>query len=188
MSEKNHGVRDGIIATVVGGIILWAIIPLIPTAWNKLLGLLIWMKYFMISRVQISTWLYILLFVLLANSCIRCVSNIILLCKTKPSVTKGIDKLPNPPQLNEANLFSEEEVLVLTLLTKMDGKSLELSEISRGISKNNIRTQHAIDLLKKRKLVTANFTNGFRGIVYDLTSLGRAEVVRRGIDTIFTKK
>ncbi len=173
MEKTSHSLRNTIVGTVIGGLILAGLLRLIPSFLKWLLNSfkLIW--EFLFLKVELSNWLFILLLGIVSYSLFRVVKKL----------------LSYKEQEMKKPFLSNEEKYVLALLIKVDGRSLTCSEIAAGIKCAHIHTKHALEQLEEKDLIRS-YSGSYGSVdVYGLTRLGRELVIETGFDkTILGKQ
>jgi hypothetical protein len=190
MAENKNQVRNGIIITVVGGLILAASLKLIPSLWNWLVNFLRNFWQFLFLKIELSTWLF-LLFLTASLYTLFKLSKYIL--SFFPKKTQSPQQTPEPDKSQEIaepekkeDSSSKEERYIVALFAKTDGRSLSVSEIQRGIGSNNIRTSHALERLLEKNIIE-RYGGPYSPVEYALTTKGRGLIINLDWDKEFQK-
>ena len=175
MAGDSHPIRNGIVATVVGGLLLSLLLNVInvaPFIWDWITSALSSLVGLLFETLAIPVWLLLLL-----------VAAAILVVKyeRKERVMPAAETLNEPGGDDEEHVeFSDLEIQVLEALVAQDGGRLYIHEISDRTRASNIRVQRAIETLGERGLVAVNH-NYLDGPGFYLTSTGRAFVIESGM-------
>lgn len=114
---------------------------------------------FLFLKTELSNWLWLSLLII---TIIMVLNFLLKLGKKMIRLFKKDIKLEGTP--DEKNVaghllketkedpFTEEEKYALALLTKVDGRSLSLTEITKGIESTRIRTEFALEKLEEKTL------------------------------------
>ena len=190
MAEDNKSIRNGIIVTVVGGLIIAAIKNFAPSIWTRFSAFINIIFDFSSIKLELSAWLFILLLGLSVYPLSKLAQKILsFFRKVIPNKqTFPLSEIQEYPQEQKTPaIFSNEEKFTLAILIKADDRKLTFEEIVNGINSTNIRTRHALDELRNKCLVEKYSRNSFGLAKYGLTCKGRELVVERDWDKIFNK-
>ena len=156
-----HPIRNGIIATVAGGVILAGLGKLWPPA-TRLLTV----------TVQLPVWLLLLVAATLAWLSVGIRHRL-----RKAHQVAATTTTPNP-----ARDLSSFEGQVLARIAKGDGDAIPRDTIKRSLGGTNIRIQAAVDRLVEAELVEElESLDDPEDVVVVLTSKGRQYVVEHGL-------
>ncbi len=164
MTEQ-HPIRNGVIATVVGGVILAALGLLWPPARRVLQAL--W--HFLTATVPVPVWLVgILLLVagVVSAGLIRSRLGLAHHTPLKPTA---------------ASATSELETQVLKRLVKADGAPVPHRMLLRATGASQLRLQAALDNLESLQIVEVQEEIDTEELEVFLTAKGRQHVVERGL-------
>ena len=147
MPAKDNNLRTTVTGTVVGGLILAAVLALVPKAWAGVVWASKAIYGFLWFKISIPIWLILLICFLAA----------LLLTIFKQSqrkfhsVTFAAEEAPVSPPTPDP--LSKLELLVISILVKADGKYLGKSEIASSIEATVLLTEQALESLNRRKML-----------------------------------
>ena len=174
MLSKDSNLRTTVIGTVVGGLILAAVLALVPKAlagvvWaSKLIYGFLWFQ------LKIPTW--VILFILLITVLLlRILARVWL-----HSTPVGTSSEASPEPLPAPDPFSKLELSIISTLVRGDGKYLSRSEIAQSIRSSVLLTEQAMDSLDRRNmLMTTGHYMGYT--IYRLSPQGRDYAIENGL-------
>lgn len=174
MPAKDNNLRTTIIGTVFGGLILAAVLALVPKAWacvvwaSKVAYGFLWFKMTIpIWVILFASFLAVLLLRVLKRS--RQETRSCALPSEEPPAT-----LPSP------NPLSKLELSVVSILVKADGKYLGKSEIASLVDSSILLTEQALESLHRRRMLMS--TGHYMGYqIYRLSSTGVDYAVETGL-------
>lgn len=182
MAEDKHTIRNSVIATVVGGLILSFILWLIgylPAVWGWIKKATSWLWGAVTSDMSVPIWLLTFLIVfsipVLWRISIRTLSMVL----PAKSQTYGSIAINETSTKEAKDQYSQNEQLILKALASANGGPLYLEAISRIINQNQLRTEQTLDLLMKKDLVQENL-NYIHGASYYLSDRGRDIAIELG--------
>jgi hypothetical protein len=182
VSEK-HAIRNGVVATVVGGIVLAALGKLWPPASRAFAAL--W--DFLTASVPIPAWLALLVGGFSTALAVRTLRTI-----RAPGTARALHE--SPPESSAASapavnvrlevpgglLPLEREVL--KRLAKADGEPVARDTMKRSLATTNLRLQAAEDRLVDTQLIEVlQNVEDVEDVVLVLTARGRQYVVEHGL-------
>jgi len=81
MSEEKHSIRNSVIATVVGSLIVALILWLVPGAWAWVKSAFAWLNHFLTSTATIPMWLLAVMILAILPTVILIIIGIVALSK-----------------------------------------------------------------------------------------------------------
>ena len=185
MSSDSHGLRNAIIATVAGGLILsfvsW-LLGFLPTVWAWIESLAEAAWNFVIADSHTPVWLLLVVIGFAIPTVLKFVmQRFNRRSATEPS--RFSDSIDNRAMHADGSTkqttkpeFSELEGSILRVLAAVDGRSLRLDSIADRIKSNRLRTKQALESLVEKDLVEEAH-NYVHGTSYYLSAYGRDLVI-----------
>jgi len=165
MSDR-HPIRNGIISTVVGGVVLWVLGLVWPPLWN-ILGV----------SVRVPLWV-------IAIAAIGVLVLVRTLCRpTQLSLSlprSGATDLSAPPLLPQAAIDPLERK-IFTRLVEADGASVSFNALLRATSSSRLRLQAELERLDTNELVDISDDPSEGNADVYLTQRGRQYLVQLGL-------
>lgn len=183
MADSSLTLRNTIIGTVIGGLILSIILWLIgflPTVWRWFIHSLITIWDWVTIDLTIPTWLLSILIILALPTLWRIWLRIV--SYTIPIEESEITSAPadeKPLPISISAQLSQNELSALRVLADVDGRYLYLPKVADGIKQNQLRTQQALDSLISKGFVYDSL-NYVHGTSYGLSEKGRDLVIELG--------
>ncbi len=182
MAEDKHTIRNSVIATVIGGLILSGILWLIgylPVVWQWIKKVISWLWEVITTDALVPIWLFAFFVVCSIPALWKIGARILSrLLSAGPHISA--DVTINEATINTAkHQYSQNEHLVLKALASANGGPLYIEAISRKIEQNQLRTEQTLDLLVKKGLVEASL-NFIHGTSYYLSYRGRDIAIELG--------
>ena len=171
-----HPIRNGIITTVAGGVIL----AVLGRLWPPASRLVAWIAHVLGTSVPIPVWLLLLL----AAATVWFIASI-----REHFQQQGVGRVNAASNvsaaaniLDPAQDISGLEKQVLARIAKGDGEAVPRDTVKRSLGATNIRLQAAVDRLVQAELVEEleNLDDPDEVVVM-LTSKGRQYAVRHGL-------
>jgi hypothetical protein len=183
LADKSHTLRNTIIGTVVGGLILSFVLWLVgflPAVWAWLVNIFKTIWGWVTADLATPVWLLSMLIIfslpVLWRIGLKTVSFIIP-AKENEITSTSVNGEPVPQ--NIASQLSENELLVLRALAAEDGGSAHLDTIASRIRQNQLRTEQTLDSLLRKGLIHDSF-NYIYDTSYYLSDRGRDLVIELG--------
>jgi hypothetical protein len=176
LTSERHMLRNSILATVIGGLILsfilW-LIGLLPAILDRLWAIFRKFGGFIAGEASIPTWLLGLLVILAFSGAM------VFLKRIFPTRKMELQK-ESSISLKQKVELSELERKVLLVLARADGDAIYLDSISRSVGENRLRTTKALESLFDKKLISDRH-NAIYGTSFVLSRSGRDLVIDLGI-------
>ena len=177
MKEHSNTLRNTIIGTVVGGLlvslILW-LVGFLPTVWNWIAKAIVIFWGWLTSNASIPIWLVLITMVLILPTFIRIYHYYRQNTQTPQTNTNVQDEIEPEEQFNEL------EMKVLHVLSRADGERITVHDVSKRAKESQIRAKHALDTLNEKGLLQLSF-NYMYGTGYFLNRHGRELVIDLGM-------
>lgn len=182
MKDDKHTIRNAVIATIIGGLILSFILWLLgflPNVWEWIKTGTVWLCGAITSELSVPVWLLGLLLVfsfpLLWRVGVKILSIVVPRKEQTMQTATGNADVP----VGIRDQLSENELLALRALTDADGGPPYLDDVSRAIGQNQLRAEQVLDLLVKKGLVRYS-SNYAYGTSYYLSDQGRDLAIELG--------
>lgn len=176
MKLSSHPIRDGTIATVLGGVLLAAlgkVVGIVPQAWNGIVAVLsmAWSALSHSVTVSLPVWGWTLALLTLIS-----VWRVLHARSAAQDTNVQSDVIVTSADDELTGLDLE----VMRLFARRDGRPLTLEDVVAQLSTNRLRASKSLELLEQRHLldIEENYMHGAR---YHLTGGGRDYLIERGL-------
>lgn len=177
MAQQSHPVREGILATVVGGLILAGLGKLtgvVPQAWDLVWRPVLWLVHGAAQRYSLT--LPLLVWLVLGVSALLLLLRFVRrqLRSNIAQFEAGTEQLAKEPSLNQL------EADIMAIFAREDGRMLYIHQIAPTLGISNLRAEAVLDRLVALDFLDTSM-NVLHGTSYLLTRAGREYLLDKGL-------
>ena len=176
MKRADNTLRNGIIATVVGGIIIavlqW-LYGFLGVVFKLIKSSPLFIRDSMLHKVYLPVWTLILISTFALIPIISIIRRLITKDKT-------INSSSNEPKLISYHDLDQLQKDILRQLTAADGKALGIDDLYYNLQVNRLRIGDAIERMEEHGLITSQH-HVLYGIKFGLTRGGRDVLMKAGL-------